>query len=111
MGEQDMDPRFMHKIVDLRRILDFPFIVTSAFRCPEYNQLVSNTGPDGPHTTGRAIDIRLYGGRAFRLDSLAKQYGMTGIGVAQHGARGSRFLHLDDLEANESRLRPWIWSY
>ena len=97
----------MHRIVDLRRICNFPFIVTSAIRCPEHNKRVSSTGDDGPHTTGHAIDLRLYGERAWRLVGIAKKHGMTGVGVAQKGPRESRFIHLDDLTEG----RPWMWSY
>lgn len=106
-GEDDMDARFMRRIVELRTKLDFPFIVSSAFRCPEYNARVSTTGMDGPHTTGHALDIRLYGVRAFKLLTIAGRYGMTGLGVSQKGPHESRFLHLDDLDDG----RPWTWSY
>ncbi len=111
IGEDEMDARFMRRIVDLRKKLDFPFVVTSAFRCPKYNAKVSKTGLDGPHTTGRAIDLKIFGYRAFKLLSLAGQYGMTGIGVSQRGEHAKRFLHLDDLDEGEGRPRPWPWSY
>ena len=111
LGEWSMDARFMHKIVDLRKILNFPFIVSSGIRCPAYNAQVSTTGTTGPHTTGHAIDVRVYGYRAAKLLGLAKQYGMTGIGVSQKGQHAKRFLHLDDLPDKQGQPRPWVWNY
>ena len=112
LGEDDMDARFMRRIIDLRRKCDFPFIVTSAIRCAAHNAVVSPaTGLSGPHTTGHAIDIRLYGHRAFKLLSLAEKYGMTGIGISQRHTHATRFLHLDDLPDAPGRPRGWVWSY
>lgn len=103
-----MHPDFMSKLVALRTYLDFPFPVSSAFRCPEHNQRVSSTGANGPHTTGRAIDIAVRGEQAYEIVSQAARFGFTGIGVAQKG--GGRFIHLDDLEYPDAP-RPWVWSY
>lgn len=108
LGENDMDPVFMGRLIHMRRELSFPFVVTSAIRCPEHNQNVSSTGPNGPHTTGRAVDIALRGERAYRIASLAQSYGFTGLGVKQQGAH--RFIHLDDLTPSQAP-RPTIWSY
>lgn len=105
-----MNDAFMRKVVRLRTELDFPFAVSSAYRCPDYNDMVSSTGFDGPHTTGRAIDIRVSGKRAMRLLEAAIKAGFTGIGVSQKGAHGSRFIHLDDLDP-KTHPRPALWSY
>ncbi len=104
----DMHPDFMSKLVALRTYLDFPFVLSSAFRCPEHNSAVSSTGLAGPHTTGRAVDIAVRGERAYQILTEAAKFGFTGIGVNQKG--GSRFIHLDDLEAPEYP-RPRVWSY
>lgn len=96
---------FMDKVEALRVKLGFPFQVTSAARCPEYNAKVSSTGLTGPHTTGRAIDIGIRGKDALRLVHAALEAGFTGIGVQQKGL--SRFIHIDDLQEG----RPTIWSY
>lgn len=111
LGEDDMDALFMRRIVELRKKCDFPFVVTSAVRCPEHNQKVSSTGLQGPHVSGHAIDVALYGERAFKVMGLASQYGMTGVGVHQTGPRGQRFLHLDDLPNAQGQPREWAWSY
>lgn len=103
-----MNDDFMKKIVVIRGMCGFPFIVPSAFRCPVHNDRVSNTGLIGPHTTGHAIDVACYGHRAATLLEIALQQGITGIGVHQKGPREKRYIHLDDLGGS---LRPWVWSY
>ncbi len=107
----DMDAAFMSLLQALRDETG-PLVIASGFRCPAHNSRVSSTGSRGPHTTGKAVDIRCFGDAAHRLVAAALSAGVTGIGVAQSGARGSRFIHLDVLEAAEAEgLRPWVWSY
>jgi uncharacterized protein YcbK (DUF882 family) len=106
-----MAPRFMRRLVELRKKLNFPLILTSAYRCPEYNARVSSTGSSGPHTTGQAVDIAVYGYRAAKLVGLARKYGFTGVGLKQKGPHVGRFVHLDDLEEADGRPRPWVWTY
>ena len=104
-GYNMMKADFMDRVIELRRALDFPFVVTSAYRCPVHNSNVSSTGATGPHTTGRAIDIGVSRERAYELIKLAIMSGFTGIGVNQKG--NGRFIHLDDLING----RPTVWSY
>lgn len=105
----DMDLEYMDKLIRMRHELAFPFVLTSAFRCPSYNNRMSKTGLTGPHTTGRAVDVRVYGNRAYQLIGNAVKYGMTGLGVSQSGR--DRFIHLDDLTVQDGFPRPWPWSY
>jgi len=98
----------MQKVELLRTIAGFPFRVSSAYRCPSHNMDVSSTGHNGPHTTGHAVDIKVYGPRAYMLVQYALKIGFAGVGVKQKGSRTSRFIHIDDLA---NGLRPWIWSY
>ena len=92
----------------MRRRYGRPLAVGSGYRCPAHNRKVSSTGPAGPHTTGRAVDLAVSGAAAVLLLGYALNLGFTGIGVAQKGE--ARFLHLDDLRAPEYP-RPAIWSY
>lgn len=103
-----MDAAFMEKIERVRAALGYPMRVNSAYRCPDHNITVSNTGPMGPHTTGRAIDVAVAGYQAFQVVEACVTLGLTGIGCKQHGAWNGRFIHIDDLEGP---TRPWIWSY
>lgn len=108
LGPDDMDEDFMRLIVTMRRELGFPFPVTSAIRCPKHNEEVSTTGPNGPHTTGKAIDIAVNRKQAWHLLSLAMRYGIPGIGIQQKG--GGRFIHLDTIQRTEG-LEETVWSY
>lgn len=105
-----ISPLFMNKVERLRVEYGKPIILSSAFRCPEYNERVSSTGITGPHTMG-AVDIKVYGIEAFRILQLAFKFKFSGIGIQQKGNYASRFIHLDDLWASKDRRRPRVWSY
>ena len=102
-------PDFMAKVEVLRVYLGFSLPVSSAARCPDYNDKVSSTGRTGPHTTGRAIDFAVSHGVAHRVLKAALDSGFTGIGVQQKG--GGRFIHVDDLPNADGQPRPTVWSY
>ena len=104
-GDNLMDASFIDKLDDLRHNLGFPLIVSSGYRCPDYNDKISNTGRTGPHTTGRAVDLGA--GHSYAIEILAMGYkaGFRGFGVSQKGKH--RFIHLDDLP----RSFLTIWSY
>jgi zinc D-Ala-D-Ala carboxypeptidase len=110
-GRNLMREGFMRKLESLRVYLGFPMSVSSAYRCPTHNSSVSSTGLDGPHTTGRAIDIAVHGSAALKIIGRAKEFGFSGVGVSQKGTHGSRFIHLDDLDSTSRRPRPHVWSY
>ena len=104
-----MDEPFMAQLVFLRKTWGKPLPLNSAFRCPRHNTRVSKTGPEGPHTTGKAVDIRIYGGEAHALMKLVmKEFDYTGIGWNQKGPYAGRFIHLDTLVMPG---REWIWTY
>jgi uncharacterized protein YcbK (DUF882 family) len=105
-----MDNGFLWQLEILRSRVGFPLIVTSGYRCPEHNQRCSSTGLNGPHTTGRAVDFKVDGNKAFVVvRSAMLTLDFTGIGVQQKGQ--NRFIHLDNLPNAPGRLRPTIWSY
>lgn len=104
-GEVHMDPEFMDKMQALRDRIG-RIVVSSGYRCPEYNQRISSTGANGPHTTGRAVDVLAGTRKAYHILEDALDLGFTGIGISQR--EGSRFLHLDTLEDSP---RPNVWTY
>ena len=110
-GRADMAPGFLDLLQDIRDYLGRPLIVSSGYRCPDYNARVSTTGRDGPHTTGRAADIAVAGEDAACVEGIAAQLGITGRGVKQHGPWPDRFLHLDNLDRTGAHPRPRLWSY
>lgn len=105
-GKNKIDTEFVDKLDRLRQLFHRPIIITSGYRCPEYNNQISTTGFDGPHTTGKAADISVDRQRAYYLLELAFELGFTGIGIHQKGV--GRFIHLDILTEG---LRPTIWTY
>ena len=90
----------------LREFCQFPFAVTSGYRCEAYNKM---RGFTQTHATGQAVDIALTHKQAYIVISNAKKFGFTGLGVKQKGH--GRFIHLDDLSELSHRPRPHIWSY
>ena len=105
-----MDDAFMRRLIGLRREFDRAMVVTSSYRPLDHPDELGKAYP-GTHTLGRAVDVRMYGGRALRLFALAVVHGFTGIGVHQSGPHGSRFIHLDDLNTMAYRPRPYLWGY
>jgi uncharacterized protein YcbK (DUF882 family) len=105
-GLAKMDPQFMDKLQRTRNLFGRPMVVNSGYRCPEYNVLVSKkkTGSSGPHTTGRAADIKVASPAVVTLISAALAADMLGFGPLQHGPYRGRYLHLDDL-------RRRLWTY
>lgn len=83
-----------------------PLIIDSAFRCPEYNNKVSNTGFTGPHTEGLAVDIKAMHALALKIMFYAYELGFSGFGVSQKGK--SRFIHIDRVSG---RGEGQLWSY
>ena len=111
-GRAEMDLTFISELQHLRDYLGFPLIINSGFRCPEHNNLVSGSGFNGPHTTGKAADIRIMGGRALALlTHISECAYITGVGISQKGKHSGRYIHLDMLVHNASRPRPWVWTY
>lgn len=104
-------PETMNKLERIRVDLDSPMTITSGYRCPVHNANVASTGLSGPHTTGQAVDVAIYGETVAALVALAHQHGMTGFGLRQKGAYRNRIVHLDDLEPADGRPRPHTWTY
>jgi zinc D-Ala-D-Ala carboxypeptidase len=107
---KEMSAPFLITLNLLRARYERPMIISSGYRCPGYNAKVSHSGLQGPHTTGKAVDVAIGGHEAYALIKEAMQLGFTGIGVQQVGAH--RFLHLDMLANGENGCpRPTVWSY
>jgi uncharacterized protein YcbK (DUF882 family) len=105
-----MNIAFMKKLIQLRGEINQPLPLTSAWRSESRNRQVGGA-KNSAHLYGRAVDLRVHGDTAFRVLSAAARSGFTGIGVHQRGIIRGRFIHLDDMEFSEDRLRPTIWSY
>ena len=104
-----LDEQFMDRLQALRDAVGFPLTVSSGYRSPSYNAKVADTGNDGPHTTGHAVDLLVSGDKAVQVMRVALQIGFTGFGLSQKGDHGKRFIHLDDLPPPAPR--PALWTY
>ena len=98
-----MSSDFMSKLTALREKCNFPFIITSAFRCEKHNEKIGGATKSA-HIYGRAVDISVKHKDAMIILTHATKYGMTGIGVSQKG--NGRFIHLDDYHHHIK-----LWSY
>ena len=101
-GKADMDPAFMRLLERVRVAYGRGMILSSAFRCDDYNFAVGGAKKSA-HREGRAVDVVVSAAAAYDLVNVAMYCGMTGIGVSQKGE--NRFIHLDDMP------RKAVWSY
>lgn len=91
---------------------EIPISINSAARCAKYNSEVADTGFNGPHTLGLAVDIPCYGPRAHSILTAALRLGATGIGPEQRGPKCQRFIHLDIIKPGTTHHpRPYVWGY
>ena len=111
-GSIVVETDFLDRVEALRKAVNRPLIITSGYRSPEYNVRVAESGPNGPHTTGRAVDIAIYGEHLHETVWHAMRLGFQGFGLAQKlgSAPANRFLHLDDLTQPQF-TRPLFWTY
>ena len=97
----EMKPSFMVRLVKLRAFLDFPFPISSAYRCPDHNAKVG--GSKGSyHMKGRAVDIAVTHDQAWQIVAAAKKFGFQGVGISQKGE--GRFIHLDNRQQSKMTL-------
>lgn len=105
-----MDPLFIQFLDGARHKLGWPFIINSGYRCSEHNEAVSGSGTDGPHTTGKAADIRVADGRqAYELVREAVAEGLR-FGLNRK-SNGQGFVHVDSLKEKDGFTSDVAWSY
>jgi zinc D-Ala-D-Ala carboxypeptidase len=90
-GWDNMNPLTLRKLDKARALASVPFAINSGYRCPAHNAAVSSTGENGPHTSGRAVDIRATDSATrYKIIQALLEVGFTRIGVAK------TFIHADD---------------
>lgn len=104
-GESNFDTDFLALLNSIREECNFPFIVTSAYRC-EKHPLEARKERLGEHTTGKAIDIAVEHDKALKLLEVALRHGVERIGIQQKGK--GRFIHLG---VSTDFPSPALWSY
>lgn len=98
-GKNEMQPEFLEKLIQLREVCGFPFVITSGYRDATHPSEATKVKP-GTHNQGIACDIRANGVQAFIIMKHAFALGFTGI------ARGSTFVHVDTRTTT-----PVVWTY
>ena len=104
-GNLAMRKGFMDRMLKLRKMCDFPFIVTSAYRDPTHPEEARKNKP-GAHALGVAMDIHVITERAWKVIEIANQLGFTACGVSQKGDFSGRFIHLDSARSEDGLPRP-----
>jgi len=107
-GQMRMDAGFMDRLQALRTDFGKGMAISSGYR-DKTHPIEARKDEPGAHSTGHACDIAISGHDAHKLLGLALKHGFTGVGIKQKGE--SRFIHLDDLQHEANRPRPWVWSY
>ena len=98
-GKLLIDTDFRDKLNIARELANFPFVVSSGYRCEKHNKEVGSTSSN--HTIGRAADIRCFDpDRKYIMVKAMMDAGMLGIGI------GPAFVHCDT-----NREIPAIWTY
>jgi uncharacterized protein YcbK (DUF882 family) len=83
-----------------------PLSITSGYRCSEHNNNISSTGPNGPHTTGKALDISVKDSKHRKELITYFAPKVPGLGIAKS------FIHIDILTAEDGfEMRPNSWVY
>ena len=98
-GKIEMDPEFMGRLNTARAYADFPFSITSGYRCERHNRDVKSTSNN--HVVGKAADILCQGSvKRFDMIDAMMRAGMLGIGC------GMGFIHCDI-----NRKERMFWTY
>lgn len=97
-----MDCGLLKLLDELREAVGMPFVITSAYRSPDWDLAKGRTGR-GSHTKGMAVDISCPNTYFTRLVlQHALKLPFQGIGI------GKGFIHLDVMYRP---LAPLVWGY
>ncbi len=116
-GKLRIEESFLDRLERVRYRCGFPFVITSAYRCPEWDAEVAGLKQPfarAPHPSGKAADVLCFGHGAVLIEVNARAEGMTGIGWLQRQdvPHGGRYVHMDDMPAGDPEIpRPWLWTY
>ena len=99
---ENMDPKFVGMLDNLRGLYGKPIKINSGFRTFMHNRIVGGE-IDSAHLTGRAADIPTYtSGDRYKLVHIAFSLGIERVGIGQN------FIHLDNDSAKPQEL---LWLY
>lgn len=99
---EQMDPRFLAQLDQVREVAGIPMVLNSAYRSPEW-ELKHGRAGSSAHCQGRAVDVRCNSYRnRFRIVRAALACGIRRIGI------GKSYVHLD---ASTTHQQDVIWDY
>jgi len=87
------------KLQELRDLINKPIIVTSGYRCQQYNKSIGGYS-HSPHLTGEAADIKVKDLSPVTIASIAQRISYMRIGIYP------KHLHIDIRPANPSKY--WL---
>ena len=93
-----LHPKLLSKLIELRNTLERPVIVTSGYRCPEYNQEAGGV-VSSYHCIGLAADIAVKDIELITLLEVCENLDFNGIGFYENKG----FLHLDVRPTKRAR--------
>ena len=97
-----MDPEVVSDLDDAREDAGVPFVVTSAYRCPEHNAEVGGVSSSS-HVRGYAVDVECNGSRSrHKIVSALLNKGFNRIGIAKE------FVHADK-DPNKDKNVMWVY--
>lgn len=89
-GRFKMDKDFIEQLQKARDSAQIPFVITSGYRCENYNRKVKGSS-NSSHLVGRAVDIEA----SSSLTRFLVVYGLTMAGFKRIGI-GKNFVHVDN---------------
>lgn len=89
-GNDTVDAMLLSVLQWLRFELKSPVVISSGFRCEEYNALVQGR-PGSWHTVGRASDIVVVGHESDEVYNLLDKHFPNTLGLIQY----PNFIHVD----------------
>lgn len=90
LPEGGMDKRLIDVLNKMRAKIGQPVLITSGYRCPEYNAEVGGV-PNSQHVLGTAVDITFPNIDCDAVADLAEECGADGIGKYPD----QEFVHID----------------
>ena len=98
-GYDDISPKLVDKLQELRDLVGEPIIITSGCRCEAYNRYIGGVD-NSPHLYGLAADIQVEGVAPLTLAVIANRIDYIRIGIYP------KHIHIDIKPANPSKY--WL---
>jgi uncharacterized protein YcbK (DUF882 family) len=103
-GSEEMDRNTVTDVDAAREDAGIPFVITSAYRCPDHNAEVGGVSSSA-HVRGYAVDIACEGSRSrHKIVAALQRRGFNRFGIA------GDFVHVDaDKDPDKSANVMWVY--